>query len=329
MKRPRHAALVDKATDAAIAAIEIYNKPDFRYREEAFSILMFNAWELLLKARVLKENQNNERSIQVLEPSKKKDGTDGKRMKFKLNRCGEPMTIDAMRAAALVREYATDPIDDACIDNLNLLAEVRDNAIHLATIGPGLGKRIQEVGSASLRNFVRAAERWFKRDLTRYNFYLMPLAFHGPGETVVSLLAEKRPAARKLLDYIEQTEKRHVAQAAGGFNVTLQIELKFLRTAHPEAIPVRQAPDGIPVTLTEANVRDRWPWTYDKLAEKLRDRYANFSQNARYHGIRAKLEKDERYCHVRLLDPDNPKSGSKRFYSPNIVSEFDKHYTLR
>lgn len=55
---PRYAALVDKSLQACSAAIEIYNKPDFRYREEAFSILMLNAWELLLKARVLNENRS-------------------------------------------------------------------------------------------------------------------------------------------------------------------------------------------------------------------------------------------------------------------------------
>src|ERR1700761_7951932 len=102
MRRPRHAALVDKAIEACIAAIEIYNKPDFHYREEAFSILIFNAWELLLKARVLRENKGNPRSIEIWEPVRKKDGTNGKRAKAKLNRSKTAMTIDGMRAAALV-----------------------------------------------------------------------------------------------------------------------------------------------------------------------------------------------------------------------------------
>jgi hypothetical protein len=38
---------------AAVAAIEIYNKPTFSYREEAFALLMTNAWELLFKAKWL------------------------------------------------------------------------------------------------------------------------------------------------------------------------------------------------------------------------------------------------------------------------------------
>ena len=45
-----------------ISAIEIYNKPDFKYREETFAILAINSWELLLKEKWLKENNNKVRS---------------------------------------------------------------------------------------------------------------------------------------------------------------------------------------------------------------------------------------------------------------------------
>jgi hypothetical protein len=31
----------------------------------------------------------------------------------------------------------------------------------------------------------------------------------------------------------------------------------------------------------------------------------------------------------RYLDPGNPKSSKKPFFDPNIVTEFDKHYTRR
>jgi hypothetical protein len=47
------AELAQKSVQAAISAIEIYNKPNFSYREEAFALLMTNAWELLLKAKWL------------------------------------------------------------------------------------------------------------------------------------------------------------------------------------------------------------------------------------------------------------------------------------
>jgi hypothetical protein len=41
--------LVGNAIAAMVAAIEIYNKPRFAYRNEVFTILLINAWELALK----------------------------------------------------------------------------------------------------------------------------------------------------------------------------------------------------------------------------------------------------------------------------------------
>lgn len=45
--------LVDKAKEAFILVIEIYNKPSIRYRLEGFSFFICNAWELMLKAHVI------------------------------------------------------------------------------------------------------------------------------------------------------------------------------------------------------------------------------------------------------------------------------------
>jgi hypothetical protein len=66
MKHPKHKSFVDKSISAALSAIEIYNKPDFKYREETFSILMINSWELLLKAKIIKENDGDMKSIYIL-----------------------------------------------------------------------------------------------------------------------------------------------------------------------------------------------------------------------------------------------------------------------
>jgi hypothetical protein len=51
-------ALRDNANAAMMAAIEIYNKPNICYRDECTSILIINAWELLLKAIISKSKQS-------------------------------------------------------------------------------------------------------------------------------------------------------------------------------------------------------------------------------------------------------------------------------
>jgi hypothetical protein len=61
-------SLAQKSVQAAVAAIEIYNKPDFSYREEAFSLLMSNAWELLLKAKWLLDHKEDVSSLHETEP---------------------------------------------------------------------------------------------------------------------------------------------------------------------------------------------------------------------------------------------------------------------
>ena len=46
--------LLEKAKEAFLMAIEVYNKPSIRYRVEGFSFFICNAWELMLKAHIVK-----------------------------------------------------------------------------------------------------------------------------------------------------------------------------------------------------------------------------------------------------------------------------------
>lgn len=48
--------LVDKAKEAFLMAIEVYNKPSIRYRVEGFSFFICNAWELMLKAQIIQSS---------------------------------------------------------------------------------------------------------------------------------------------------------------------------------------------------------------------------------------------------------------------------------
>jgi len=82
--------LSNKSVHAAVAAIEIYNKPDFHFREEAFSLLMTNAWELLLKAKWLFDHNDNLTSLHETLPTGQP----------KLNRSGNAMTFGITYLAA-------------------------------------------------------------------------------------------------------------------------------------------------------------------------------------------------------------------------------------
>lgn len=48
-------ALISKSKEAALMSLEIINKPTIKYRTEGFCFFICNAWELLLKAKIVKD----------------------------------------------------------------------------------------------------------------------------------------------------------------------------------------------------------------------------------------------------------------------------------
>lgn len=51
--------LIDKSIEAFMMAIEVYNKPSIKYRIEGFALFICNAWELMLKAYMIKTIGDN------------------------------------------------------------------------------------------------------------------------------------------------------------------------------------------------------------------------------------------------------------------------------
>lgn len=187
--KARSQELLDKSIAAMISAIEIYNKPDFKYREETFSILAINSWELLLKAKWLKDNSNKIRSLYVTEKRVRPNGKPYKHHKVKMTGSGNPFTHSLDHLAKRMAEKKT--LADAAHKNIIALCEIRDSSVHFYNKSSVFAVRLQEVGSASVRNYAKAAHEWFGVELSQYNFYLMPLAFINNHQPAVGILLSK------------------------------------------------------------------------------------------------------------------------------------------
>lgn len=55
MSKGTYGRLIEKSEEAFLLAIELYNRPSIRYRVEGFSFFICNAWELMLKAKIIKD----------------------------------------------------------------------------------------------------------------------------------------------------------------------------------------------------------------------------------------------------------------------------------
>lgn len=316
--------LTDKSISASLSAIEIYNKPDFKYREETFAILMANAWELLLKAKVVKDAGEDFDAITV---------KDAKTGQPKTTRSGNSLTHEVIYLGRKVLANSESGYTTTCHDNISLLVEVRDNAIHFMNRDLHFGQRIQEIGTASLKNFLDLATRWFGVDMSRYNFYLMPLSFYHGFETAEPVsVSSYNEQTRNFLRYVEGMEEKHASDDLSGHQIAVCIETKFTRAKSGEGIPFRWTddPEAPAVQVKEEDVLKQYPMDFGTLVQRLRERYTDFKADEKFNKIKRYLEKQgKKYCIERYLDPIRKKGAPKRFYSPEVFREFDKRYTKK
>ncbi|HZS80058.1 MAG TPA: DUF3644 domain-containing protein [Herbaspirillum sp.] len=314
--------MFDKAVSAMIAAIEIYNKPTFEYREETFAVLAINAWELLVKAKHLKENGNKLSTLYIPIKAKTASGASSKRAKYKQNRTGNPMTHSLEELAEKL--MAQKHLDTEALQNLKALLVIRDEAIHFYNTNPLLSQRLQEIGTATVRNFIIASTEWFQADFSTYNFHLMPLAFVNPNDAADAIILSKEE--QRIASFIESLDNG--IESDRKYVVSVNVQMRFVRSSVKDAIQVQLSnhPDATPIRLTDAQFDEKYKMNYEELCQACKRRYSNFSANQKFHDIKKPLQENQKYALVRELDPGNPKTVKKTFYSEAIFSELDKHY---
>lgn len=304
-----------------LSAIEIYNKPDFKYREETFSILAINSWELLLKARLLQKSSYKMKSIYQQEAKIKQDGTKSKLFQTKINRSGNAMTIGLNKTIERLNRKGVS-LNKNLITSIHSLIELRDNAIHFHNTND-ISKEIQELGFACIKNYMSIVKQWDLRiDLSQYNFYLMPLAYIDSKVESDAILTDE---VKNYLTYL----KGKVTKADNDdkdFDVAIGIDISFKKANVIESIPMRFDEKGIGVHLSEEDVRKKYPYVHKDITTKAKLRYLNFKQGLSFNALMKRIKLDKKLCHVRLLDPDKPKSTKKTFYSTNVWKELDKNY---
>lgn len=321
--------LVHKSIDCMVSAIELYNKPDFKYREEAFSIMAVNAWELLLKAKIVKDNDNKLNSIYIREVIKKKDGKSSNKWKWKESRSGNKYTVEIIGAARKLLNKKV--IDEICCANIELLVEIRDNSVHFYNKDKLLAQKIQEISTASIKSYLTLIQDWFSINLGRYNFYLMPLSFFHPSELEPIFTESRDDAVSKLLQYIADKEKKFPSNPSSKHNISIIIETKIVKSSTLDAQKIKISSDksAPEVRLSIEDVRKTHPLTYKELTSKMKARYKNFKENQKYHELRKILVAEQNCCLKYPLNPLNPEGKSMCFFSPEIFKEFDKHYTQK
>lgn len=174
--------LLGNSKAAMLAAIEIYNKPQMTYRDECFTILLINAWELVAKAMLSKQRKSIYR--------KKVRGQPYKTLKFRV-------------ALSKASEFFPESIPYLpVIENLKRLAHYRNSTVHFYN-EPGLNAVIYGLAQTCIVNYRDLVHEVFGQDISEeITLNLLPLGFGSPPDPIVFL--RKRTSRRSKNDFLNE-----------------------------------------------------------------------------------------------------------------------------
>jgi hypothetical protein len=296
--------LLENSISAALSSIEIYNKPDFKYRDEIFTILATNAWELLLKAKLLKDAGDNVATLFVI--------SDGKP---KLNRNGQPLTIEILGA---MRRVGLDAVASA---NIETLVEIRDTAVHFYN-SAALSYVIYTLGVACLRNYQELVKQWFARSLLEYNFYILPLAFVYQFRTLSLIDCDKEPeAVASLIRSV--ADRQSSLPSSSEFHLVCEVAAqivsakKLVEGSSDIVVSVKadSAADAVFVIKLQ-RLTDKYPLSYSEVYQKVRAKIPGAKQSQIDHAIK------------HLAIKGNPKFSAYNFRTKLHEENFKKTSVL-
>ena len=298
MARPKREITMARCAGAALlGAIEIYNKPTVEYREQTFALLITNAWEVLLKARIVQLAGGRLQSIY-----RRKRGSKLIDRELETN---EPRTISLRQA--LQRTWV--PQDVAT--NIKGLMFVRNRAAHLGTLEPAVQRTVLEFGTASVENFIKISRLWFKETVNAP--YLLPLGFVGDATIVQTSVSKTQRSFLKALYTIANSS---TDTASKDYSVVLHVNVDIQRGLSTGSnIGVTNDPRAPRFSISDAEALAHYPATFAELIANCKQRYPGFKQNAQFKRMMQEIKADPNCAYERRLDPNRPTGQTKTFYS--------------
>lgn len=292
--------LLKNSIAAYFATVEIHNKPNISYRYETTTLLIMNAWELLLKAYVKKYIRKS--SIYT------KDGH----------------TISIDKAIALVDEHINTVGDKsfaATKENLLLIEKYRNDIVHYYS--EQLEPYIFMLIAKAALNYVDFIKKYFDKDiLAEDGLFILPLGFKlpfRPGDFLSRKSAqyvsskESRAFIDSMVRIISDLNEKGIDDTiVVGFDIYLENvkrltnrDLLVAITSKEEAdatyakvtkVQISDSPDAPKVNLTDEEIIKQYPLQYSEVCDQCRSRIPGFKQNKCFNNIMKELKKKSEIC---------------------------------
>lgn len=226
--------LVEKSVDAYVLALETINRLSIKYRVESFTHLICNAWELLLKARVLD-----------MQPSRDAIYSKTKR--------GEPKRTISLRDA-LIKMVPNEK--EPLRRNLEVVADLRDDAMHFVI--SEVPNDVLLLFQACVINYHKKLNEWFGISLSdRVTVGMMTIVYDlSPGSFDLGSPAVKRRLGKDVAAYLAQMQKKIQAEfstleRSPEFSIGLEYKLVLTKKPGDADIVLSTGEKGASATVVQ------------------------------------------------------------------------------
>lgn len=209
--------LLDKSQHTFILSLETYNRLTTPCRIEAFSILFINAWELLLKAKIL--NDGNYSIFYKKERNKP-------RKSISFSDCLNKIFNEK------------DPIRK----NLGEIQNLRDSSIHL--IVDEIDKIYVGLFQAGVLNYTNCLNRWFSINLNeKINPAMLSIMFDF---SPLNFIKIKNKYGKEVMDFLEDKQKKILKESKkiNDSKYKLEINYKIALVKNPKKADIVLAKGG-------------------------------------------------------------------------------------
>lgn len=301
--------LLSKSQEAFVLAIELFNRPTIRYRVEGCAFFLCNAWELMLKAYLIKRDGYES----IFYPGK---------------------TQRTLSLADCVKRIMTNDKDPVRL-NLESIDELRNTGTHFVveeyeiTYGP--------IFQANIRNYDAKLRDWHDIEICDSipdNYLVLSVNRTDlDGET---LRAKYTPEiAERLLRM--QTSIDQTAEAENNTKYSAYFHTEFV-LSKKHGIPIHvdsNADTHVRIIKQLDNPTDRYPYRMNKLIElvnrNLKRRGVSFvykdDQNAKFNKYHFGLfitcydmKRNKKYCYDRSSPEEQNKGSHSYIYSEQAVT---------
>jgi hypothetical protein len=281
--------LLSKSLEAYLLALETINRVTITYRIENFCTLVCNAWELLLKAKVLDDSKSR---AAIYYPQKR----------------GEPLRSISL-ADASTRVFPDDR--DRTRRNIERVVELRDAAVHLFI--SDVPKDVLGLLQACVLNYHRCLNDWFGVVIAeRIPLGMMTIVFDVSPETMdLSNTVMRRRLGRDAAEYLtaltDQLRAEHLEhEMSPEFSVQIRYGLVTTKSAKDAAAVAFTDPAGSPagIIAVPKDPSKGWPWRQKELVAELCRRLGRMVNS---------------YDVQAIVDVNNVKSHPEWFYQGTVT----------